>query len=1211
MLNKLRLVILLAGLVLPLTLSAQTGTNTVIAAVAAEESLELLMPDEIPNTGTFWLVANGLRGNLTPPLPCPPLGFNGYNIYLIADGSYLVDETTNDASVMSADAITNQATPILNLIDIVQRDVFNQEFRMAMGMDVPSPGDGGGDGEGGDYSPMYGGGTPINTNQLWLEITNVSNGWSYLNLHHGTNQVYAIWTTTNLLTPWQVETELWPTAQKTNVMPFTIPTQGRQDLFVRAEDWTGVTENGNTTPSWWFWAYFGTTDLWDTNLDDVGNSLLFDYTYGFDPNIIQFSVQFPGYVDSSPAYGTMDLIGGEPAYMAVLVNNTNVADAVWQPYSTNVMANLTAGDGTYTVMVGLQGAAPNATPSWAEATLTLNTVMPAIIVTNPAAGTVWQPVVQLQGLVTKPLASLSYDISNATGVFSNQAGYITSQIYSTNLIATGACFQCYDLALTNGINAITLHATDIFGNTVATNISLTLNTNSITHPPALTMVWPTNDTVVAGTNFMLQGMLDDATATVTVSEGASNYPAMLERNGRFSTANLPLSGTNLLTVSATNVAGYGVSQTLTLIQGAVTATIDPLPASQLAQEFVTVTGSVSDTNHDVYINGVKATVSGDPTWSANNVPVLDNQGSGQMTVNLYPGGSNPGVTPPSASQQILVALQPLVQAVSYQEQFLSQDYRYVFYYPAIFDAIYNTKLTRQWTNHIGGASTEICSDSDDPTFTINLTWPAYWPDGADVNGTSGAPGYPPSGYSTFTPSTWGNASMNASGPIPVDFPYDDATGYRQMSCKAATDVQPIAGGSALSGAYQLIRLVVSAAGYSDNGLVNWAGYYNTYPYTGFEAPGDMPIPASEINLLNQPVTPTTTNANVGEKYVLIPAGGVHDLPVSVTGTNSNNYSFKVQPVPGLSIYDANSGQDLTLQTNTVIVGQQMNLICKTVSTNGPTLNNFQWRVPGFAISNYVVAADGSSAMVVTNFATNNGNVMFYWVDGATNRVVQCSATVEGKIITAQTTFNVVRPVASVSAITSSAQVGTNYDTATNLVVSFGTLNGQPGISFRALITMPPGMAYNWGDTNSSTEWVQLIYPPDLETVTTGDGVSHFEYETNTTLDTQYPYNDTNNPDENNFESDSPASPDLENSDYAASDSISAKMWLMFKPDDGNWVPLRTVTWNYSASATNNGTAWILTGSSWTTNPPDADAGVTYPTWTSNVTNLDAQWNPPF
>ncbi|MGD0251421.1 MAG: hypothetical protein ABSC01_01850, partial [Verrucomicrobiota bacterium] len=119
---------------------------------------------------------------------------------------------------------------------------------------------------------------------LWLEITNVSNGLVYLNLHNATNQVYAIWSTTDLLANWQVETEVWPTNQ--DVMPFTVPMLERQNLFLRAEDWTGVDSNGDGIPDWWIWLYFGNLNETATNLDSYGNTLLYDYSNGLDPNVI-------------------------------------------------------------------------------------------------------------------------------------------------------------------------------------------------------------------------------------------------------------------------------------------------------------------------------------------------------------------------------------------------------------------------------------------------------------------------------------------------------------------------------------------------------------------------------------------------------------------------------------------------------------------------------------------------------------------------------------------------------------------------------------------------------------------------------------------------------------------------------------------------------------------------------------------------------------
>ena len=69
-------------------------------------------------------------------------------------------------------------------------------------------------------------------------------------------------------------------------MPFTVSQSGRQDLFLRGEDWTGVSANGNVTELWWLYYYFGNAglSLSDTNLDVWGsNTLVFDYTNGLAP----------------------------------------------------------------------------------------------------------------------------------------------------------------------------------------------------------------------------------------------------------------------------------------------------------------------------------------------------------------------------------------------------------------------------------------------------------------------------------------------------------------------------------------------------------------------------------------------------------------------------------------------------------------------------------------------------------------------------------------------------------------------------------------------------------------------------------------------------------------------------------------------------------------------------------------------------------------
>ena len=122
------------------------------------------------------------------------------------------------------------------------------------------------------FHPMYepsASGSVLDTNGLWLDITNVVSGVIYADLHNATDAVYAVWCTTNLPTIGDVEAVIWPT--NSAVMPFTVETSNRQSLFMLAEDWTGVTQPGNIAPNWWLWEYFGTASLSDLTLDGFLN----------------------------------------------------------------------------------------------------------------------------------------------------------------------------------------------------------------------------------------------------------------------------------------------------------------------------------------------------------------------------------------------------------------------------------------------------------------------------------------------------------------------------------------------------------------------------------------------------------------------------------------------------------------------------------------------------------------------------------------------------------------------------------------------------------------------------------------------------------------------------------------------------------------------------------------------------------------------------
>ena len=121
--------------------------------------------------------------------------------------------------------------------------------------------------------------------ELVAESRGLSQGWANMSLHHATNQVYAILTKTNLSDAnWSIETVVWPATNQTDALPLAVQQLGRQALFFRVVDWTGVTENGNTVPDWWLWKYFGTVKLSDAGADLQGRTLLHDYRNGVNPN---------------------------------------------------------------------------------------------------------------------------------------------------------------------------------------------------------------------------------------------------------------------------------------------------------------------------------------------------------------------------------------------------------------------------------------------------------------------------------------------------------------------------------------------------------------------------------------------------------------------------------------------------------------------------------------------------------------------------------------------------------------------------------------------------------------------------------------------------------------------------------------------------------------------------------------------------------------
>jgi hypothetical protein len=315
------------------------------------------------------------------------------------------------------------------------------------------------------------------------------------------------------------------------------------------------------------------------------------------------------------------------------------------------------------------------------------------------------------------------------------------------------------------------------------------------------------------------------------------------------------------------------------------------------------------------------------------------------------------------------------------------------------------------------------------------------------------------------------------------------------------------------------------------------------------------------------------------------------------------------------------GNDLTLQTNTVIVGQQMNLTCQILYTNSFFTNNFvvtnfQWTVPGYALTNWYTSSDRetTNGYPIPLSATNGQTVRFFWVNGSTNinaplsYTVHASATVNGFPVTGVATFNVVKPMARIFAQTSVVALGWNIN-ASSYGLFFGTNLGQAGITFSNTAKLPPGTNYNHGDMSSLLCCWQVIDPPyeseqyflidtNAPIVATNIVGIPIEISTNDglTLDGTSPYGFVSYP----IANDSPGVRTDMPYEVGASMSQYSRMWLMFKPDGGNFVPVRAVDWFCSGSATNRGSGWVLTSRNWSVNPQDIDPGTSYPTWTNST-----------
>jgi len=518
------------------------------------------------------------------------------------------------------------------------------------------PGEGGEGGNGTNSSDGESSSYTFLTNGLYLNILGITNGIASLTLNNATDMVYEIFSTVSLTNPvWNIEQEVWALTNQTWT-PFTVNMLDRTNsLYFWARDWSGITSNGNQTPEYWFYWFYGTTALLDGQSDSSGqNSLLTDFQFGVDPNVIYFAVNVTNQ-DFNNSYATVQLTvsGGIPSYMAAVVDSLDYSTANWTPYNSNLVVNLGTVEGWHTVSVGLRGLPPNAQQTWNQIQLKLVLTPPVLIITNPMPGLITQPIINLQGFTVDNLARISYDLSNTNSVATNQQAFVTTRFFDTNnLEYTTNGIECFNIALAIGTNTIRLRATDSAGNVTLTNLIYNFDPTANTNPPVINVSWPQDNALISGTNFPVRGIVNDPFAVVSaqiVNAGGSNaVKGLVEQNGCFWIENVPLgAGSNRLTITATNALGYGSATNIAVVQSSVALTIGSVSFNDPWSPTATVGGTLVGSTDMVWVNGVQATDNGDSTWTASYVPVGD---SGTATITaaaVASGGPSGGFGPAS------------------------------------------------------------------------------------------------------------------------------------------------------------------------------------------------------------------------------------------------------------------------------------------------------------------------------------------------------------------------------------------------------------------------------------------------------------------------------------------------------------------------------------------------------------------------------------
>jgi hypothetical protein len=319
----------------------------------------------------------------------------------------------------------------------------------------------------------------------------------------------------------------------------------------------------------------------------------------------------------------------------------SMGDVEWLPFQEQIEVDLGPGDGERELWFGFKY--DSGRIRWQRHRIAVDNTPPLLIITHPRTRIVAEPILQMTGYSPEQISVISYDFANSWTNLTGQQVAITERLFDPGQrkLATNL-FQIYDLELAPGTNTITIRAADLAGNVTVTNTTIVLDLSTDTVAPEITIDWPTPETEVQSRSFRLRGRLSEANAALRVrGPGGQVVEGLVERDGLFWVPGLSLPDEfNEFVVFATDAAGNTASRPLMVKRSPIEITLDPIAPPRSLKEVV-ISGTVSDPNCTVWVNGVEARMTG-ARWEARNVPVNSESGTAVYQAVAIPNSVNQG-----------------------------------------------------------------------------------------------------------------------------------------------------------------------------------------------------------------------------------------------------------------------------------------------------------------------------------------------------------------------------------------------------------------------------------------------------------------------------------------------------------------------------------------------------------------------------------------